>query len=692
MLRVPAGQLSHFRDDGDVQRLKDAADIVRIIGEHVALKPKGREYVGLCPFHDDRSPSMSVSPTKQIYKCFSCGAGGDVLTFVQKFHRLEFRETLEYLSQRTGVPLTPRRPRGDGAAPPSGTAKEDLLRASAFAGEFFRALLAHEQHGQGGRTVIEKRRISPEMVREFQLGVAPDRWDGLLATLRSRGMGPEAFAAAGLLKRRESDAGYYDSFRHRLMFPIWDQMGRVVAFGARKIRDEDEPKYLNSSESPIFEKGKTLYALHLAAPAIREEKTALICEGYTDVIACHQAGVRTAVATLGTALTRDHARVLRRLCERVVLLFDGDDAGQRAADRAAEVFFAEPIEVGVVTLSRFTDAKDPDELTKREGGVAIFRQALEKPVDVLAYRMRRIQQRLSGATPAALARAINEEVEQLAALGLSGVEPVRKALIVQQLARLAGVREEDVRAIIPSGRPVRARAVDRDDAAPSPTPRAPIHTRALDIAHTMLGCVLCDGALWTTLGEADKDDLAPAVFSDPAVRELARVVHAIGEDGELPSLTLVLPALGRAGDADEASGDVWDAPHAPQPRSGGSAQSSPDDAPDAHATAVHLMARIDEQCGGDRERVHALWRECLARVRRERALRSPTPSDEAPGASGPGLSDFQARIAALRRGHEQLGPDRRIVPKPLPPVVAPSSRPVRPLSGPEEQGGPPARG
>ncbi len=312
-LRFHPGVFSGGSDRSDVDRVKDATDIVRLVGEHVALRPKGREYMGLCPFHDDHSPSMHVVPHKQFYKCFSCGAAGDVFKFVQDFLKMDFPEALEFLADRAGITLERRkRQEQDADAPADSISKKDLFAANAMAASFYRAMLKHEQ-GVAGRAVIERRGISREMVEEFQLGVSPDRWDGLILTAQKQGFSAGLLGAAGLIKAREGSNGHYDAFRNRVMFPICDRTGRVIAFGARKIKDEDEPKYLNSPETRLFNKSGTLYALHLALRTIQQTRTAIITEGYTDVIACHQGGFPNAVATLGTAMTHaEHAAELRR--------------------------------------------------------------------------------------------------------------------------------------------------------------------------------------------------------------------------------------------------------------------------------------------------------------------------------------------------------------------------------------------
>ncbi len=369
----------------DVQRVRDASDIVRVVGEHIELRAKGREYVGLCPFHDDKKPSMNVVPAKQIFHCFSCGAGGDVFTFVQDYHKMTFREALKFLAERAGVKLESRGRRRTASDDADSVSRSMLLEANELADKFFRMILRHPEHGKTARELIDRRGITQDMVDAFGLGAAPDRWDGLAIYLNEKGHSLDPFLNVGLLKSSDQGKGPYDAQRNRLVFPIRDQIGRVVAFGGRRINDEDEPKYINSAESVLFDKSGTLFGLDLASRSIQKEGVAVVAEGYTDVIACHQAGLTNAIATLGTALTPKHAKLLQRLCHTVVLLFDGDEAGQKAADRAVEVFLTLPIDAKIATLAGHTDAKDPDELLKREDGLAVMRTAIANATELLEY-------------------------------------------------------------------------------------------------------------------------------------------------------------------------------------------------------------------------------------------------------------------------------------------------------------------
>lgn len=612
----------HQRDNSDRERVREAADIVRVVGEAVALKPKGREFVGLCPFHDDHKPSMNVVPSKQIFHCFVCQAGGDVFDFVMRFYKMDFREALEFLAEKFSIDLAPRRATADPAGAEPGPSRSDLIRACQTASDFYRAVLRHPDHGAVARAIIQRRGISPEMQDAFHLGAAPARWDGLLMTLRSKSLPEAAFHEAGLLRRRD-EGGAYDYFRNRLIFPIHDLSGRPIAFGARKIDEADEPKYLNSPDTRLFRKSSTLYGLFQASRSIQRDRTALITEGYTDTIACHQAGFTSAVATLGTALTREHAALLRRICDAVILLFDGDEAGQRAADRAAEVFFAEPLDVRIVTLNTHTDAKDPDELLKREGGPALFRKALDAATDLLDFRFARLRARLQGAGLSALSRAIEEEVDKLVTLGLAEVAPLRKRLITKRLAQLAGVDEATITRIIPAGR---GPASPRPGAHAEPKPSAP--AAPLTAAEHLLGCVLCDGSLWFALDEPRRDFLSPGAYRSPLHVAVAQAVDAVARSGSQPGLDAVLSRLRDS---------------------------------DAHDQVIHAAVALERHIDTITDQSSRLpdhWRSCLAAAERDARAGQAGPSQPSSGIPDP----VHARFEAARRKQSEFGGDLRVFP------------------------------
>ncbi len=574
-----------FPENDDRQRVLDASDIVSVVGEHLSLKPKGREYVGLCPFHDDRNPSMCVIPAKQIFHCFVCGSGGDVFTFVMKYHSMGFREALEYLAERGHVELTPMKARGGAseAGDAGGVGNKEVLAANDMAAGFFRAILRHPDHGLAARAIIEGRGISEAMVERFLIGASPDRWDGLLMTAEKKGVRTEAMLAAGLIKQRERGDGEYDALRNRLIFPICDQIGRVIAFGGRKINEEDEPKYLNSPETSVFRKSTTLFGINHAARAIKRERTAVIVEGYTDVIACHQAGVEHVVGTLGTALTSGHATVLRRLCDTVVLLFDGDAAGIKAADRAIEVLLSETIDIRIAALAGFTDAKDPDELLQREGGAAVFAKVIEGSVDLIKWKFDRLRDELADAGPARVTQRIEEELNRLSELGLGQLEPVRRRLMIRQVAQAARVDESVVMASIKTGRGQRrafAAQVEPKPARPwSPDPR-----------EQLLGSLLYDAQLWSLMNSDQRELTSTTRFVDGVTQQVADAMHSSIEHGAGAGLHAVLDELSRIG---EDTGVVMI---------------------EAQQRATALAQFVSRECEESAERVRRLFHECVGTV------------------------------------------------------------------------------
>lgn len=479
----------------DRDRVLDATDLVALIGEHVALKPKGREHVGLCPFHDDRTPSLAVVTHKggAFYKCFACGAAGNAIDFMMEFHRMSYPEALKHLAARAGIALADRVERSQGAS--DGIGKEELLRAIRFAMRLYRQMLTKSSEGETARAVLARRGIDEERSTAFALGYAPDRRDALEHALRrlrehARAVPEsdappslEALAAAGLVRQ-----GRGDLLVHRLIFPICDELGRPIAFGGRTLRDDDGPKYINSPESPLFHKSRSLYGIHLAKQSIIKSRTAVVTEGYTDVIACHQAGFTQVVATLGTALTREHARVLRRLCDRVILLFDGDAAGMRAAERGVEVFFAEPIDVQVCSLP---DGLDPDELLRSEGGCERFAAALAASVDALAHLVDRFRRDYATRGLSGRQQALEALFARLAELGFGQLDGVRKRFILGSLADLTRLPDREIESglakavALVRSRPTSARRRDGPSAVhgggdPTPQPEENPHQRPLE--------------------------------------------------------------------------------------------------------------------------------------------------------------------------------------------------------------------
>lgn len=350
-----------------IDQVRQANDIVQVVQTWVPLKKAGASWKGLCPFHQERTPSFNVVPSKQIFHCFGCGEGGDVFAFVQKREKVDFVEALKLLAERSGIAL-PDEPLDDSQRLDSERRRKEeeaQRRLLDLAGAWFRRNLEEGSEGAQALDYARKRGLDDAVRERFALGYAPADGSALVKAAAKKGFSEAELVAAGLAVSNER--GTYARFRARLMFPIQDPKGRLAGFGGR-VLGAGEPKYLNSPEGPLFSKGKLLYPWSLAKPALGKLREALVCEGYMDAIACHQGGLEQAVATLGTALTADHARLLKRYVDRVVLIFDADAAGLRAARRAGEPL----LEAGLdARVARLEGAKDPDELLRRSGPAAL---------------------------------------------------------------------------------------------------------------------------------------------------------------------------------------------------------------------------------------------------------------------------------------------------------------------------------
>lgn len=345
-----------------IDRIRDRVDIVEIVSQHVALAKAGQGFKARCPFHQDKTPSFTVSPSKQIFHCFGCGVGGDVFAFLERTTGDSFPEVVQELGRRVGIEVAAASGDSEQQASPA-RRLEEINRAAAA---WFQHNLRDAHLGANAREYLAGRGIRQTMIDQFGIGVAPLGGDGLLKALTRQGFTPGDLLGAGLLAAREKGTGYYDKFRARVMFTITDLRKRVVGFGGR-VLGEGLPKYLNSPDTPLFKKGQTLFAFDHAREAIGRTKTVIVVEGYFDAIALHQAGITHTVATLGTALTPEHVQVLRRFAANVVLLFDPDAAGVRAALRGLELFVNSGLGVKVVTLPA---GDDPDTFVRKEGAGA----------------------------------------------------------------------------------------------------------------------------------------------------------------------------------------------------------------------------------------------------------------------------------------------------------------------------------
>ena len=344
-----------------IERVRSQADIVQVVSEYLTLKKAGGNFRALCPFHQEKTPSFMVSPSKQIYHCFGCGAGGNVFGFLMRQEGFTFPEAVRFLAERMGIQIKEHR-----RAPGEGELRERLFELYDFATRFYSRCLLKSPESEHAREYLRRRQISEEGIREFSIGHAPSGWDAFLsAAARKKEFSKKLLVEAGLAKK-SAEGRIYDTFRNRIMFPIWGLSGKVIAFGGRAL-EEDQPKYINSPETPIYQKGQILYNLNRAKKSISNKDSVVVVEGYTDVIRVATSGIENVVASSGTAFTQSQARGIKRYAAEVVLVFDSDSAGIAAAGRGVEVLLGEDLGVKVAVLP---SGKDPDEFVLENGAEA----------------------------------------------------------------------------------------------------------------------------------------------------------------------------------------------------------------------------------------------------------------------------------------------------------------------------------
>ncbi|WP_309089837.1 DNA primase [Domibacillus sp.] len=364
-----------------IQQIKQGVEIADVIGEYVQLKKQGRNYFGLCPFHGENSPSFSVSPEKQIYHCFGCGAGGNAFTFLMEIDQIPFQEAAARLADRAGVTLDISPSESEETIKTDENA--DLYEAHELMAKFYRHLLLNTEEGSEALFYLRKRGFTDEDIDRFQIGWALPQPEFALNILTKRGFSVERMEQAGLLVKNEGTGRYFDRFRGRIMFPLHDQKGRVSGFSGRDL-GEGQPKYLNSPETPIFHKSSLLYHFHAARTAIKKQKQFILFEGFADVIAAVRAGFHQSVAVMGTALTEEHIRQLKRICDQAVICYDGDKAGLNAAYKAANMLDSHDIGVKVTILP---EQLDPDEFIRQKGTDAFSAYIKDSSLTLMAFKM-----------------------------------------------------------------------------------------------------------------------------------------------------------------------------------------------------------------------------------------------------------------------------------------------------------------
>ena len=502
-----------------VEEVRRAADVVRVISEQVALKRMGTSWKGLCPFHQEKTPSFNVRQEPPVFHCFGCGEGGDVFKFVMLRERVSFPEAVEMLARRFGVPV----PEGRVEAGPDRKEREELFALmEAAAQHFTRNFWAAP--GTKAREYLLGRGFKRETLERIRAGSARDSWDDLLGALRGR-FSPPLLAKAGLVLERQGKDGHYDRFRNRAVFPILNEGGKVVAFGARSL-DGSDPKYLNSPETPVYSKGRLLYGLSWAREAVARERQAVLMEGYLDVARAIEHGVGEAVATCGTALTPQHARLLHRFAETVVLNFDQDQAGQKAARKSLEICLEEDLRVRIVELP---EGHDPDTYLKAEGGEAYRRRLAEAP-EAPEWLMRRAEKAHDLGSPGGKAAFFADVIPSLVRTRSAVEREAWLARVVERGGLDAGAARKDLRRALAAQADARETPAGAAVAEAAERHRAAAASRAAVLldAERLLIALLSQGAEGVAEALAALDEPTLSGLRSAPLLRAARAVAARG--------------------------------------------------------------------------------------------------------------------------------------------------------------------
>ncbi|HLN27640.1 MAG TPA: DNA primase [Gemmataceae bacterium] len=520
--------------DDRVSLIKQANDIVDVVGSYVTLRPVGAKFKGLCPFHDDHRPSFDVDPRRQNYRCWSCGKHGDVITFVQEHERVDFREALELLARRAGITLEKR------ADSPNNQSRALMLDIVCWAAEQYHTCLLDSPLADAARRYLGERKLLGETVRRFGLGYAPASWDWLRLKAEQAGMSAELLQTVGLLLARNEGQGYYDRFRDRVMFPIRDPRGQAVGFGGRILTSSPSAdqggKYINSSGTPLFSKSELLYGLDQARQAAAAAGFLAVVEGYTDVLMAHQMGIANVVATMGTALNARHVRHLRRIAPRVVLVFDADAGGNTGVDRALEIFVGQDVDLAIATLP---EGMDPCDLLLQQGPEP-FRAALTSAVDALEFKLDQVLTKDASQGIEGRRRAIDS------VLGVIALVPempgqsiaIKRELAITRISQRLAIKEESLW----------ARLRELHESTQMRERKAPVAAEGQAKAETMVRAApapaeereLLELLLANPTLVADAAALiTPDQLKHPGLRTLLEGLYALQAEGEPPTLDLL---------------------------------------------------------------------------------------------------------------------------------------------------------
>ncbi len=522
--------------DNILDQILDRCDIVEVISGYIPLKRMGRNYKALCPFHHEKTPSFVINPDKGIFHCFGCGAGGNAFSFVMKYERLEFPEVARMLAKKAGVVL----PEYTASNPDkSDSMLSGIYKAHELATAYFQNILVSPQ-GKEAKEYLVKRGVKNDTAAKFKLGFATDSWDGLLTYLKKKGLSEAIIEKSGLIIPRSDGTGYYDRFRKRLIFPIFDQKDRVIAFGGR-VMDDALPKYMNSPETPIYNKSKTLFGLNFTKRHIAEKDAAVIVEGYTDLLIPYQGGVNNLIASCGTALTQDHIRLIRRHSRNIIMVYDSDKAGEMATLRNLDILLAEDMNVKIAELPK---GYDPDSFV-RKNGTAAFESILCAPTGLFEYKLGRLVSHHKGNTIESKVRIAGEMLVTISKVN----NDVLKSAYIRRLAESLGLDEASLRTEM--AKPKKAySSVTYDDKTRDAVTKADMGN--LSIADkTLIGLMVEDNTLVPII----KEKISHTEFGNSLTQNIVINIFRLHEEKKPINYTSLINRLGIDG-VDDLLSDI----------------------------------------------------------------------------------------------------------------------------------------
>ncbi len=507
--------MARFDSESIVESVRQATDIVEIISQYVRLQKRGKNYMGLCPFHTEKTPSFTVSREKGLYHCFGCGAGGNVFTFLTQHDKISFGEALRQLAARANIQLPSY---SDGRQ----SEVDEVLDVNEKASRYYRDMLRSDEGAAALSYLKQKRQFNDDSIDRFMIGYAPDRWDGLLSYMKKKGISEKTIEKSGLILRRQDSSGYYDRFRARVMFPVLSPSGSVIAFGGRTLKADEKAKYINSPETAAYVKGRTLFGIYQAKDSIIEKDSAILVEGYADLIALHQSGIRNVVASSGTALTVEQIQYISRYTQNVDLVYDADTAGQDASLRGADILLEHGMNVYIVELPQ---GEDPDTFVFSKGSEE-FISLVQSAMNIVEFKASLLARRSgSNANPAAVIQSIVESVGKIG-------DAIKVNLYVKDLAAKFGLREESIYQELRK----RKSSQLRYGSGPSPEPAPKSGSIALSIADRDLISLLLN--VDESLFEVIAGQVGKLEILNPVSREIIEKVVTARTAGNAPSAVI----------------------------------------------------------------------------------------------------------------------------------------------------------